>query len=375
MLHGFASRVRYVEEEWAQYVEANATYARLAGELAAPDATIWVHDYHLLLVGAALRHRGHRGPLGLFLHVPFPSRDVFETTPWAAEIVDGMLAYDLIGFHTRRHVENFLAAARDCLGVTASEGLIRHRRGVTEIAPFPIGIDPERFQTVAADEQDPEVAGLRTNLGDRRLLLGVDRLDYSKGIPERLEAFERLLDRHPRWLRRVSMVQVSVPSRADVPEYRQLRERVENLVGRINGRFGDADWVPVRYLYRSYGHDVLAQLYRAADVAVVTPLRDGMNLVAKEFVAAQDPARPGVLLLSRFAGASDELDAALLTNPFYRDGLADDLDRALAMPLDERRARHRRLLESVLRNTSADWATRFLDALHLAHRASPAGAV
>jgi trehalose 6-phosphate synthase len=164
------------------------------------------------------------------------------------------------------------------------------------------------------------------------------------------------------------MVQVSVPSRADVPEYAQLRDRVEHLVGRINGRFGDADWVPVRYLYRSYGHDVLAQLYRAADVAVVTPLRDGMNLVAKEFVAAQDPARPGALVLSKFAGAAEELDAAILTNPFYCDGLADDLDRALAMPLDERRERHRRMLEIVRSTSSTDWADRFLETLERAHR-------
>jgi trehalose 6-phosphate synthase len=368
MLHGFPGRVRYAEDEWAQYVEANATYARLAAELVAPDATIWVHDYHLLLVGAALRQLGYRGAIGLFVHVPFPSREVFETFPWAAELVDGMLAYDLVGFHTARYVENFVAAARQCMQVYAKDGLVRHARGMTEVAALPIGIDADRFRPDAEVEACAEIAGLRAGLGDRRLLLGVDRLDYSKGVPERLEAFECLLERHPRWRRQVSMVQVSVPSRADVPEYAQLRDRVEHLVGRINGRFADADWVPVRYLYRSYSHDVLAQLYRAADVAVVTPLRDGMNLVAKEFVAAQDPARPGALVLSKFAGAAEELDAAILTNPFYCDGLADDLDRALSMPLDERRERHRRMLQTVLWTSSTGWADRFLETLELAHR-------
>ena len=365
LLHGFPDRVRYEDEEWVQYVEANATYAELATQVANPDATIWAHDYHLLLVGAALRHRGHRGPIGMFLHIPFPARDLFETLPWASEIVDAMLAFDLIGFHTKRYVDNFVDAATG-LGARFRDGLLHHRRGVTELAPLPIGIDPAPFDHARAAPAD-DVENMRAALGDRKLLLGVDRLDYSKGVPERLEAYERLLERHPRWRRQVSMIQVSVPSRADIPEYAQLRHRVENLVGRINGRFGEADWVPVRYLYRSYTHEVLAELYRAADVAVVTPLRDGMNLVAKEFIAAQDPARPGVLVLSRFAGAADELDAAVLTNPYHRDGLADDLDRALAMPAEERIARHGRMREAVLRNTSSEWAASFLGALARRH--------
>lgn len=367
LLHGFTGRVRYEDDEWTQYVDANATYARLASELAAPDATIWVHDYHLLLVAAALRHAGHRGPIGLFLHVPFPSRDVFETMPWGAELLDAMLAFDLIGFHTTGYAENFIAAVSSVVGAHASHGLVRHRRGCTEVAPLPIGIDPTPFLPDVAAPPSEEIEGLRAALGGRKLLLGVDRLDYSKGVPERLEAFERLLERHERWRRRVSMVQVSVPTRADVPGYAELRERVENLVGRINGRFGDADWVPVRYLYRSYSHAVLAQLYRAADVGIVTPLRDGMNLVAKEFIAAQDPAHPGALVLSRFAGAAESLDAAILTNPYHRDGLADDLDRALAMSLEERRDRHARMLTAVLDCTAQDWAANFLAALQRVH--------
>jgi alpha,alpha-trehalose-phosphate synthase [UDP-forming]/trehalose-phosphatase len=363
LLHGFPGRVRYEDEEWAAYVEANDAFARLAGDLVHRDAAIWVHDYHLLLVAAGLRHRGHRGPIGLFLHVPFPSRDAVETLPYAHELLDAMLSFDLIGFHTPRWAESFRSAVQSTLPVAMRGDRIEHRQRTTQIATFPIPIDAAPFRDAAATPTAPDVAGLLTMLGDRRLLLGVDRLDYSKGIPERLEAFERLLERYPAWRGRVCFVQVSVPSRADVPEYAELRDRVEHLVGRINGRFGEANWVPVRYLYRSYPHDVLAQLYRIADVGVVTPLRDGMNLVAKEFVASQDHDRPGVLVLSRFAGAADELKSAVLTNPYHRDGLADDLHRALSMPPAERRDRHRLLSATVLARNPGDWAAEFLTAL------------
>ena len=362
LLHGFPGRVRYEDDEWARYVEVNRRFATHARSLAAPDAPIWVHDYHLFLVGEEVRRLGHGGPLGFFLHVPFPAIDVLETLPWAREILRGLLAYDVVGFQTDRHTDNFCAAVREMLGVIVKPSSRRTSRRPI-VRAFPIGIDPAPFAHDRQVSSTEEVEGLLAARGQRRILLGVDRLDYSKGVPERLEAFERLLERHPRWQRRVSMIQISVPSRADVPEYAELRHRVENLVGRINGRFGEADWVPVRYLYRAYDQELLAQLYRAADVAVVTPLRDGMNLVAKEFVAAQDPARPGVLLLSAFAGAATELKAAILTNPYHRDGLADDMNRALSMPADERRARHGRLRAAVLSGTAARWSAEFLGVL------------
>jgi alpha,alpha-trehalose-phosphate synthase [UDP-forming]/trehalose-phosphatase len=365
LLHCFPSRVRYVDDEWTAYVLANEAYARLATRLAAPTATIWVHDYHLMLVGAALRHLGHQGPLGFFLHVPFPPRDVWETLPWHAEVIDALLSFDRIGFHTARWADNFLGA----IGGTAT--IERHgttavvRRGgrVTSVGVHPIGIEPAAFEPAGDDLLDPDVAGLRAQVRGRQLILGVDRLDYSKGIPERLEAFRRLLQLYPGWRGKVSFVQVSVPSRAEVPEYAELRRRVEELVGRINGEFGEADWVPVRYLYRSYPPPVLAQLYRLADVGLITPLRDGMNLVAKEFVVAQRPTDPAALVLSRFAGAAEELDAAVLTNPYHVDGVALDLDRALAMTLDERQIRHAALLAAATRVTSTSWAEDFLAAL------------
>jgi trehalose 6-phosphate synthase len=362
LLHGFPGRVRYADDEWHAYVEVNEIYARFAAELAEDDGTIWIHDYHLFLAAGALRRRGHVGPIGLFLHVPFPPIDVFETLPWHDEVLSAMRDFDLIGLHTQQWADNLRAA----LAVQDARDRSIVRR-VPDIAVLPIGIDVANFTPTGAP-LDREVAGLDASLGERRLVLGVDRLDYAKGIPERLVAFERLLERYPAWRGKVSFIQISVPSRADVPEYAELRHQVENLVGRINGRFGEAAWVPVRYLYRSYDHRVLAQLYRAADVALVTPLRDGLNLVAKEFVAAQDPAEPGVLVLSRFAGAAAELADAVLTNPYHADGLAADLDRALQMPLEERRRRHARMFEVISASSPQQWAAHFLERLVEARR-------
>jgi alpha,alpha-trehalose-phosphate synthase [UDP-forming]/trehalose-phosphatase len=352
LFHGFPGRVRYTDEDWLAYVAANGEFARHSYDLVAPDGTVWMHDYHLLLAGQALRARGFSGPIGLFLHVPFPQVDLFDTLPWANEIVTAMLEFDVVGFHTEQWAENFRACAR---AHSSAESL-------PDITVLPIGVDPAGFET-SPGPRDRDVEGLCTALGDRKLILGVDRLDYSKGIPERLHAFERLLERAPEWRRRVSFVQVSVPSRAEVPEYEELRQRVEKLVGKINGKFGEADWVPVRYLYRAYDHRVLTQLYRLADVALVTPLKDGLNLVAKEFVVAQDAASPGVLVLSRFAGAAAELRDAILTNPFHPDGLACDIERALRMELDERKRRHELLMATLANRTPQRWAAAFLDRL------------
>ncbi|MBA3817489.1 MAG: trehalose-6-phosphate synthase, partial [Deltaproteobacteria bacterium] len=360
LFHSFPN-VTYQDADWDAYVAANDEYAQHALELARPDATIWVHDYHLLLVARALRRRGHRGPIGLFLHIPFPSRELFECLPWASELLDALLDFDLVGFHTARWAEHFTDTVRNLPGVHVDRGEVRRDHRITAYGVFPIPIDASAFATEAAAA--PDLVGFQVGLGDRRLVLGVDRLDYSKGIPERLAGFERLLERFPEWRRRVIFVQVSVPSRSEIPEYAELKHRVETMVGRINGAFGEADWIPVRYLYRSYDHVALAQLYRMTDVALVTPLRDGMNLVAKEFVAAQHAAAPGVLVLSRFAGAAAELTDAVLTNPYHPDGLAADLDRALRMPLEERQQRHRRMLAIVEPATPAAWSASFLTAL------------
>lgn len=354
LLHGMPSRALYRDSDWHTYVEVNDHYAKFAASLADTDSDVWVHDYHLLLVAQSLGRHGFRGRAGLFLHVPFPQPDVFETLPWSDEILTAMRAFTMLGFHTEHWAENFRACVR------SQERRLGGSCKLPAVEVLPIGVDSSAFSLSPDETPDREVAGLRATLGHRRLVLGVDRLDYSKGIQERLVAFDRLLETHPEWRGNVSFIQVSVPSRVDVPEYAELRQQVEELVGRINGRYGEADWVPVRYLYRSYDHRVLAQLYRSADVALVTPLRDGMNLVAKEFIAAQDPEQPAVLVLSKFAGAAVQLSDAILTNPYHSDGLAADLHAALTMPLDERRRRHARLRTVVDADTPQQWATRFL---------------
>jgi len=365
LLHTLPERARLTEEEWSCYVRVNEAFAEVATALVGPATPVWVHDYHFLLLARALRRRGHCGPIGIFLHTPFPDPDVLRILPWAGDIADALLDFSLLGFHTDGYAGAFFRCAAALVPERARTlegggpgGTPRVRVGI-----FPIGIIPEGFRDAAAPEVVEEASGLLRAIAPNRLVLGVDRLDYTKGIPERLQAFGRMLELFPQWRGKVSLVQVSVPSRADIPDYADERARVESAVGRVNGEFGDASWVPVRYLYRSFGRQQLAELYRSAAVGYVTPLRDGMNLVAKEYVAAQDPADPGVLLLSSFAGAAAELVDALLTNPWHGEGLARDLDRALRMPLEERCARYARLRAAVDRTTALTWAESFLEAL------------
>ena len=362
LMHSFPGRVAFSHADWSCYERANEAFASVAANLVSPGATIWVHDYHLLLLGKCLRQRGHTGPIGLFQHIPFPGPDIFFLCPWASILLDAMLDFDLVGFHTPNDVENFLRCAATLPGVKVETDRVVQGERVVRVAPFPLGIIPEDFQSPDPDASG-EIAGLMRAIGSARLVLGVDRLDYTKGIPERIAAFGALLERFPEWRRNACLVQVSVPSRADIADYVDQRRRVENIVGRLNGEYGEADWVPIRYLYRSYGREELSQLYRSADVGYVTPLRDGMNLVAKEYVAAQDPSKPGVLLLSRFAGAAVELTDALLTNPWDPEGTARDLDRALKMPAVERARRHAALMQVVSKTTALTWAHDFLQAL------------
>ena len=368
LLHTFPGRVRFVDAEWEAYQAVNEAFAAAAMTLVDPDVTIWVHDFHMLLLAGALRRRGHKGPIGLFLHVPFPGPDLFSMMPWADRVMDEMLEFDLIGFHTRWFVERFRQCVAAFSSARAGDDVIEHRGRRIRVDAFPIGIVPEGFQETPEPSMVEEVSGLLSSLGQSQLVIGVDRLDYTKGIPERLRAFARLFKMFPEWRGKVSLVQVSVPSRADVPDYAEQRSQIENAVGRINGELGEASWVPVRYLYRSYPRNELSQLYRAARVGYVTPLRDGMNLVAKEYVAAQSPEDPGALLLSRFAGAASELTDAILTNPWHEEGMARDLDRALRMSLEERKEHHARLLAAVQRTTAVSWAEDFLAALSQCRR-------
>jgi alpha,alpha-trehalose-phosphate synthase [UDP-forming]/trehalose-phosphatase len=358
LLHGFPTRVRFSDDEWACYLEANKAYAAMSLEAGGRSADVWIQDFHLMLLGRELRRAGHVGRLGFYLHVPWPPLDVLETLPWAADVMAAVLEHDRVGLQSQRWSDNFIASAKGLLG-PEGEALARDR-----VRVIPVGIDPDRFAECAVTTPvNDELGAFETMLAGRKLILGVDRLDYSKGIPERLEAFATLLERFPEWRGKVTFVQVSVPTRSEVPEYAELRSRVEALVGRINGAYGEADWTPVRYLYRSYDQATLARLYRIATVCMVTPLRDGMNLVAKEFVASQDPENPGVLVLSKFCGAAERMTLSQLVNPYHTDGVATDLDAALRMPLEDRVPRHRALRAIVWTDTASSWAKTFLDQL------------
>jgi len=370
LLHALPERAHFTDAAWAAYAEVNDRVAEAASRLVSTSSAVWAHDFHLLGLGAGLRRRGHAGPLGLFLHVPFPCTDVFRLCPWAGQLLDGLLAFDVLGFQTDHDVRNFLDVAGSLTPASVSDDVVEMSGRRTRVHAFPIGIIPEAFES-DADGESEETTALLRSLEGRRLIIGVDRLDYTKGIPERLEAFALLLETFPEWRGKVSLIQISVPTRGDVLEYQEQRHRVEAAVGRVNGEFGEADWTPVRYLYRSYRRTELSRFYREADVCLVTPLRDGMNLVAKEFVAAQDPERPGALVLSVFAGAAAELTEAILTNPWHREGMARDIDRALRMTEEERKSRHSKLIAAVQRTTATTWAESFVAMLEAVRERSP----
>ena len=347
------------------YQRVNALFANALAKLIRPDDVIWVHDYHLIPMAAALRKAGIRNRIGFFLHIPFPAKEVFSALPDAVALAKALLHYDLVGLQTQDDVGALLGyLAGEIRADIAKDGVVSASGLRTRVGAFPIGIDTEPFAAAArAAATSPEAIRLRESLGGRALVIGVDRLDYSKGLPRKVEAFSQLLEQRPEHRSRVTFMQISPASRETVPQYRTLRRELDAAAGRVNGRFAEFDWMPVRYLNRSFSRRTLAGFYRAARVGFVAPLRDGMNLVAKEYVAAQDPADPGVLILSRFAGAARELSSALIVNPFDIDALADALHRAITMPLDERQGRWEAMIEPLRRNTVEDWADRFLRTL------------
>ncbi|GIW42577.1 MAG: bifunctional alpha,alpha-trehalose-phosphate synthase (UDP-forming)/trehalose-phosphatase [Candidatus Binatia bacterium] len=334
LFHCFVARTRFNRGEWEAYERVNARFAEAAARSAREIGLVWVHDYHLLLCPQFLRAAEVDVPIAFFLHIPFPPFDIFRLLPWDREVLRGMLGADLVGFHVRNYARNFLDCVEKLLGVRVDRDamLVEYGERTVRVGAFPIGIDFERFEQIALRAPRP--------LSPRRekVILGVDRLDYTKGIPERLLAFERLLETHPEHQGKVVFLELAVPSRFEMSEYRQLKRRIDELVGRINGRFATATWSPVRYLYRSVSAERLAALYRDADVALVTPLRDGMNLVAKEFVACQ-VSHPGVLVLSYLAGSAETMHEAIQVNPYDIDATAEALHRALTMDEAERRSR------------------------------------
>jgi trehalose 6-phosphate synthase len=348
LFHYFPDRFRHDHADYDAYQSVNATFARQLTTLLKPDDVVWVHDYHLIPLARYLRHLQFRGRIGFFLHIPFPHRQVLRLLPNYAELVRDLCQYDLAGFQTEDDVQSF----RSCL-----EGDERRVR----VGAYPIGVDVDAVRNEAASSvTDDTVTRLTASLLGRQLIIGVDRLDYSKGLTERFISFEQFLETFPENLGKVTFLQIAPLSRGDVLAYSEIRAALEQTAGRVNGRFAEADWTPVRYLNRNFTHATLMGFLRASKVALVTPIRDGMNLVAKEFVAAQDPDDPGVLLISPMAGAARELSGALQVNPYDKRGMALALQTALHMPLDERRQRHQQMLDAVNKRDIHNWYGQFL---------------
>src|SRR4030088_1642041 len=367
-LHSRADLIRASQQDYLSYREVNAFLARALLRFQKPDAVFWIQDYHLLALGAELRDLGVTQPIGFFLHTPWPARTIMEGVPHHRELVEAMLAYDLIGFQTEDDREGFLGYVSCDLGLEVENGVITSRHGTSRIAVFPIGIDPEKFAQQAAKAMShPDVSRLRRSLNGEKLAIGVDRLDYSKGFVNRISAFERMWTLQPALARTVSLLQIATPSRGGIEAYGNLQSELAKLVSDVNGRHGEVDWTPIRYLNKGFSQTVLAGLYRTAQVGVVTPLHDGMNLVAKEYVAAQTPADPGVLVLSKFAGAANELDTALLVNPHDIDGMARTIATAVAMPLTERIMRWEAMMKKLRAGTIQRWFADFVDALQATH--------
>jgi trehalose 6-phosphate synthase len=363
-LHSRADLIHASQGDYLSYREVNAFMARALLRFKKPDSAFWVQDYHFLALGAELRDLGVTQPVGFFLHTPWPARAVIEGVPHHRELIEAMLAYDLIGFQTKDDCDNFLGYLSSSLGIEVEDGVVASRHGKTRIAMFPIGIDPEKFARQAAKAvSHPDVSRLRRSLNGEKLAIGVDRLDYSKGLVNRVNAFDRMWTSQPALARTVTLLQIATPSRGAIEAYGNLQSELAKLVSEVNGRHGEADWTPIRYLNKGFSQTVLAGLYRTAQVGVVTPLHDGMNLVAKEYVAAQNPTDPGVLVLSKFAGAANELDSALLVNPHDIDGMARAIAVALSMPLPERRMRWEAMMARLRSHTIQQWFSDFVDAL------------
>lgn len=362
LLHSFPPTIRVAEAPWGKYASANRAFADVTLEAATEDDLVWVHDYHLMLVPQMLRDAWARARIGWFCHVPWPSPDLFAILPWRGEILRGLLGADLLGFHTEGYARNFLECVErlsDCT-VDYDRGLVRCGRREVRVITAPIGIDVERLDTLARDPWiEDEAARLRHLVHDRRIVLGVDRLDYTKGIPERILAWERFLrdDRAAR--NKYALVQVMVPSREDVRAYAELKDEVDRLVGDINGRYSSTGQVAIHYLYRNLDQRTLLAHYAAADVALVTPLRDGMNLVAMEYVATRT-REDGVLILSELAGVANYLHGALVVNPYDIGAIRDAIAQALEMPLDGMRQRMHRMRDEIRRLDVHRWADGYL---------------
>ncbi len=363
ILHGFPDKAMLHHDSYRVYRSVNRKYAAFLMEVLRPGDMVWVHDYHLIPLGHELRQLGWTGKIGFFLHIPFPPSEVFGILPWARELLTWLFDYDLVGLQTQQYVHNLQETLRDVLGAKLSGDAVRHQGRTLKVGSFPVGADVQAFREMATSQEQTSISQFLEGFPrDSQFLLGVDRLDYTKGLFQRMQAIERLFEDHPELVGHVTLIQISAPSRVNIPEYAQERERVDSLIAKINGKFGEAQWMPILPLHRPYSQQDLAHLYREAHVCLVTPLRDGMNLVAKEFVASQT-SDPGVLVLSRFCGAAESMQDAHLINPYDFQGTASAIYDALTISKCERQRRWEALSGHVSSHTAQDWCYSFIEAL------------
>ncbi|MCC0026123.1 MAG: trehalose-6-phosphate synthase [Zhengella sp.] len=366
LFHYRTDLLDYHAEEHAGYLDVNRRLAEELAPLLQDDDLVWVHDYHLLpFAGFLRRTSSRRMRIGFFLHIPFPPPEVLAALPGHRALLRSLLDHDVVGFQTARDVANFFGTIEALgLGERISQSVIRSDGRSIHCGRFPIAIDSGRFHAMGrSTHEDIRIDDMRRRMLNRKQIVGVDRLDYSKGIPARFEAFEKLLETHRELEGRISLLQIAPPTREGIRAYDTIRRETEALAGAINGRFADFNWTPIKYIHRAVARDRLAAIFRGSEIGLITPLRDGMNLVAKEYVAAQDPGDPGVLVLSRFAGAAEEMEEALLVNPHDTDEMARRLHQAIAMPRAERCARHEALMARISARSVDDWAADFLAVL------------
>ena len=359
--HYFTQYTDYDHDRyWEAYKEVNHKFAQAVLPLIEPGDTVWVHDYQLLLLPGLIREHAPEVAIGFFLHIPFPSYEIFRILPWREAILQGVLGSDLIGFHTFGYMRHFLSAAYRIAGHEHAFGRMQIDGRTVNVDVYPMGIDYEKYAFFDPDEEDEGVKAIKNLASGRRLVISVDRLDYTKGIPQRIRAIGRFLAKHPEYNRQVSFVMLVVPSRDSVDQYQELKHEVETLVGEINGLYGNFDWTPIKYFYRSLSFGALNALYQRADVALITPLRDGMNLVAKEYIASKERDACGVLILSEMAGAANELTDAITVNPQDGEEVVEALDRALSMPKEEQEERLHKMQERLRKYNVSNWAEAFM---------------
>jgi trehalose 6-phosphate synthase len=365
ILHYRVDLAEFSRRDLSGYRRVNAHFANELHDRIQPDDVIWVHDYHLIPLAKMLRDRGHRNRIGYFLHVPFPPPEILTALPNHEWLIPQLSAYDLVGFQTENDAMNFARyLENECRLQKRGPLTYQSAERMVRVGVFPIGIETAEFGRLARRSVRTQmVENVVESLAGRAMMIGVDRLDYSKGLAQRMDAFERFLAVYPDWRGKVTYLQITPKSRSEIQEYAEMERTISEAAGRINGTYGEAAWTPIRYVNRAYSRSALAGLYRSARVGLVTPLRDGMNLVAKEYIAAQDPDDPGVLILSRFAGAAAECTAALLVNPYDPETVATSISHALSMPLDERRTRHEALLHVISDNDLKTWGELFLTTL------------